>query len=255
MLGSLIGATLITAFLYQILRLLLLRFISIERNSIIISSILAGIIAETIWFGLNGYISFYYTIGAIIVFLIASSMYSSKVKKNRNKGNMGGKENITSDEAAKKLFTLALGDSRKVFDDLKNKNIIRYKIEELTQNQRDVISLKIMTLFLGGYLFIIEQNSSKRMFESMKQDIFWHISNFSSEVNDIQLRNYMESQTILHFNCLKNENYYHVNMFIDSLPFEVTDEELTSLSVFWDKQFSQCLSYWNLIENKFNVTA
>lgn len=79
--GALLGAIIIMAVFYQIIRLALVRFIVIETHNMLISSVLAGIIGETAWYLINGFISLNYILGAFIVYLGALIMYNLKLRK------------------------------------------------------------------------------------------------------------------------------------------------------------------------------
>ncbi|RCW63384.1 hypothetical protein [Saliterribacillus persicus] len=79
--GELLGAIIIMTLFYQIIRLVLARFIVIETHKMLISFVLAGLIGELIWYLINGIISLYYILGAFIVYIGALVMYNLKLRR------------------------------------------------------------------------------------------------------------------------------------------------------------------------------
>ena len=81
MFWGLLGALTITTIFYNILRLVLLRIIVIETHRIFISVALASIIAEVIWFINQGFISLFYVLSGLIIFIIVLINYNLKIKR------------------------------------------------------------------------------------------------------------------------------------------------------------------------------
>ena len=81
MFWGLLGALTITTIFYNILRLVLLRIIVIETHWIFISVALASIIAEVIWFINQGFISLFYVLSGLIIFIIVLINYNLKIKR------------------------------------------------------------------------------------------------------------------------------------------------------------------------------
>lgn len=82
-LAGLFGATILMFFFYQIIRLVLVRFIVIETHRMLISSVVAGVIGEIIWYLINGFVSLFYILGAVIIYIGALIRYNSKLRKEQ----------------------------------------------------------------------------------------------------------------------------------------------------------------------------
>lgn len=66
---------------YNVIRIVLARFIVVKTHNIFISSVLAGVLGEILFYLINGFISLGYIIGAFIVYLLALIRYNLILRK------------------------------------------------------------------------------------------------------------------------------------------------------------------------------